>query len=259
MLKTIATAIVLILIASLISGCSSTRVVPDEETLGTSRAGAPDAQQPAKAPALILGPEDSFRIEVWRQKNMAREIRADRDGTIHLPLVGTVSVAGQNLNWLRWELTERYRQYYNDPEVLVELLDSPLQKAYILGEVANPGAYKITGTTSVLQLVAIAGGFTDDVDLDSVVLVRGDIDVPRVVPLDLEAAIEKGDLTEDWYLMRGDIVYVNRSPISDIELFARRLANIISPVVMAERALILGAIVPDAVLHGDVETRLTID
>jgi polysaccharide export outer membrane protein len=259
MIKTTAAATLLIACLILIAGCSSTRVVPEGEGLGTPRIGIPEPHQPARAPALILGPEDLFRVEVWRQDNVTREVRADRDGTVHLPLVGTVSVAGQNLNWLRWELTERYRQYFNDPEVLVELLDSPLQKAYILGEVANPGAYKIAGDTSVLKLIAMAGGFTEDVDLGSVVLVRGDISVPRIIPLDLKAAIEEGDLTQDWYLLRGDIVYVNRSPISDWELFGRRLTTILSPIVQTERALVLGAMVPDAVIHGQVDTRVTID
>jgi polysaccharide export outer membrane protein len=243
----------------LLTDCGSTRMVPEEETLGTPREAVPEPSQPTRAPPIIYGPEDLFRIEVWRMEDMTREVRADRDGTISLPLVGSVNVAGQNKNWLVWELTERYRKYYNDPDVLVELLDSPNQKAYVLGEVNNPGAYKITGTTSVLQAISMAGGFTDDVDLDAVVLVRGDIAVPRVIPLNLRDAIEKGDLTQDWYLLRGDIVYVNKTKIADLELFARRLATILSPVVQLERALILGAIVPDAVLHGNVATRVTID
>ncbi len=243
-----------------LTDCGSTRVTSADDPLyGAPRSGRAEPSQPAKAPPLILGPEDLINVEIWRQDDMKRDLRADRQGDIYLPLAGRVNIAGQNLGWLRFELTERLKKYYKDPQVMVNLVESPLQKAFILGEVTRPGSYRITAATSVMQLISEAGGFTDDAELDSVLLIRGNIEMGRVISLDIRAVVEEADLSQDWYLLRGDIVYVNRTAIADVELFARRLATIISPALMSERTLIFGSMVPDAVLHGDVDTRVTIN
>jgi polysaccharide export outer membrane protein len=243
---------------SFLPACISSHVGPDDEVIATPRGGVPEPVAPANAPPLILGPDDLLHVEVWNREEINRDIRADRDGIIHLPLVGRLNIAGQNLDWVRWELTQRLSNYYNDPEILVSLMESPLQKAFVLGEVNKPGDYPIFGTTTALQLIAEAGGFTNDAARGSVILVRGDISEPRVMRLDLKAALN-GDLREDSYLLRGDIVYVNRTTIADVEDFARSLTTILAPIHLMERILILGALVPDAVLHGDVETRLTVE
>ncbi len=260
-MRTIMKPIILAAIISILplfGACLSSHVGPDEEVYATARSGLPEPYQPATAPPLILGPEDVLNVEIWRQEDLNRQVTADRQGNIHLPLIGRLNIAGQNLDWVRFTLADRFERYYNEPDVLVSLVESPLQKAFVLGEVTKPGSYKITGTTTALELITEAGGFGDDADKGSVVLIRGHLDTPRIIPLDLEAALN-GDLREDWYLLRGDIVYVNRTLIADIEQFARRITNIITAPYLFERSLILGAAVPDAVLHGDVTTRISID
>jgi len=260
-MKTLTQSIILAALISLtvtLLSCVSSHVGPEEEEYATTRSGLPEPYQPATAPPLILGPEDVLNVEIWRQDDINREVTADRQGNIHLPLIGRLNIAGQNLDWVRFTLADRFEKYYNEPDVLVSLKESPLQKAFVLGEVAQPGSYKITGTTTVLELITEAGGFSDDADKGAVVLIRGHIDTPRIIPLDLEAALN-GDLRSDWYLLRGDIVYVNRTLIADIEQFARRITNIITAPYLFERSLIIGAAVPDAVLHGDVTTRISID
>jgi len=248
----------ILLILSMLNACSSLQVGPEEATFATPRSSIPEPPQPAPTPPLILGPQDVLRVEVWRQDDVSRQVTVDRQGDINLPLVGRISVAGQNLDWLLLSLGENFSKYYTEPQVMVELLESPLQKAFILGEVKKPGSYGITGSSTVLQLLAEAGDVTGDADLTAVVLIRGDIQNPMIIPVDLKAALN-GDLSQDWYLLRGDIVYVNRSKIASIEAFARRITAIIDPIHAVERAFILGAMVPDAALHGQVNTRVTID
>lgn len=237
------------------TGCSS--VGPDGEESAEPRNEIADRTKPLRTPLLFLGPEDIIRVRIWPQKDLDRTVRTDRQGYINLPLAGRVNVAGQNLDWLRYVLFERYGKYYNDFDIMVDLIESPLQKAFVLGEVNMPGSYPISGATSVLDLISQAKGFTGDADLDSVVLVRGDINVPRVIPVDLEAALD-GDLSQDYCLVRGDIVYVNRTFIADLEDFGARLVRIILPVYQTQRALIMGAMVPDAVMHGETRTKMTI-
>ena len=250
----------LVLVAALvpvcIAACSSisSEVGPDEGEVVVSL-------EPREAPPpqeLVLGPQDLLRIGVWRQDDLGREIRVDSTGSIFLPLVGEVPLAGLTPSLLRSALTERYSAFVRDPQVSVDLLESPNQKVFVLGEVQKPGSYPISSASTALQIVSEAGGFTRDADLESVVLVRGSLDTPVVQRLNLKEALS-GHFNQDVYLMRGDIVYVNREYIADLERFAQRLANILEPVVKTERALLLGAIVPDAVLHGNVQTRVTID
>lgn len=244
----------------LFSSCSaihdffSSEVGPEE---GEAVVGL-EGRESLVPPELILGPEDTLNVEVWRQDDLTRQVRVNRRGAIYLPLVGEIPLAGLTPSQLRDDLTERFKEYIRNPQVSVDLLESPNQKAFILGEVTRPGSFDINGLTSVLQVVAEAGGFTGDANLRSVVLVRGHLENPIIQRIDLEAALS-GQFSQDLYLMRGDIVYVNRTFIADIENFAVRLTNIINPIHLAERTIILGSMVPDAFIHGDTSTRLTIN
>jgi len=232
----------------------SSEVGPDQDEAIVGMEG----RETLAPPELILGPEDTLKVAVWRQPDLSSEVRVDRRGKITLPLVGEVELAGLSSSQLRDDLTERFKEYIRNPQVTVDVLESPNQKAFVLGEVSRPGSFDINGLTSVIQVVAEAGGFTNDANRASVGLVRGHIENPIIHRLDLEAAMS-GQFNQDLYLMRGDIVYVNRTFIADVEDFAIRITNIINPIHLAERVVILGAMVPDAFLHGETSSRVTVN
>jgi protein involved in polysaccharide export with SLBB domain len=94
----------------------------------------------------------------------------------------------------------------------------------VFGEVRQPGAYSFTGTTMpTLDLIAAAGGPTVFALLDQARIIRGDITKPEVISVDLKQLVETGDQSQNIPLMDGDIVYVSRTAIGDVDLFVQRM------------------------------------
>jgi protein involved in polysaccharide export with SLBB domain len=89
-------------------------------------------------------------------------------------------------------------------------------QVYIFGQVKNPGAYSITEGASVLQLVGMAGGYSDFAVLESTNVIRGDLANPQIIPVNLEALLEKGDFSANLTLAANDIVYIPKSFIANV-------------------------------------------
>ena len=106
-----------------------------------------------------LGSGDRVRIMIYREDDLSGEFEVDGSGAISLPLVGEVKAAGLNLREFEETVADAYRDgYLVDPRVSVEVLN--YRPFYILGEVKNPGKYPYVSGITVLNAVAMAGGFT---------------------------------------------------------------------------------------------------
>jgi polysaccharide export outer membrane protein len=115
-------------------------------------------------------------------------------------------------------------------------------KVYVLGEVRDPGVYEVRETTTVIQAVAMAGGFTNDAKRESVLMASGDLQKPILHKLDMRAALSEGLFAENNLpVQRGDIIYVPTVTIANVELFFQRIFTLLRPVVEGERAIIFGA------------------
>lgn len=90
------------------------------------------------------------------------------------------------------------------------------RQVYIFGEVKEPGVYSIKKSLSVLQLIGMAGGYTESAVLESTNIIRGDMDNPEIISMNFENLLEKGDLTENLMLEANDIVYVPKSFVSNV-------------------------------------------
>ena len=212
---------------------------------------APDPVAPPNPPAevepavpqltlsrFMLGPGDEVEVRVWRQNDLNADCRVSPLGTITLPLVGNVQASGRNIVDVQDEITRSLATYYVEPRVTVGVKTLRSMKIYVLGEVQQPGIFTLEEPISMVQAVAMAGGFTIDARRDSVLLARGDLNNPQLRKLNLEAALERGNFGDNTDVFRGDIIYVPASTIANVERFFNRLQNIIRPFVDAERALI---------------------
>lgn len=110
--------------------------------------------------AYQIGPEDVLSISVWKTPDLTQEETVRPDGRIGLKLIGEIPAAGMTIATLRQFLTEKYRDFVPEAEVSVSLKEMNSFKVYLLGKVTKPGEYRVKSQLTVLQALAMAGGFT---------------------------------------------------------------------------------------------------
>jgi polysaccharide biosynthesis/export protein len=115
----------------------------------------------AHASTFVIGADDVLAISVWKEPDISRSIVVRSDGKISLPLAGEIVAAGRTPLQLEQEITARLKNFITDPEVTVIVQQINSQKYNILGQVAKPGTYSLTGTTTIVDAIAGAGGFRD--------------------------------------------------------------------------------------------------
>jgi polysaccharide export outer membrane protein len=121
-----------------------------------------EGQRPARSDSsYVIGAEDVLAISVWKEPEISRSVPVRSDGKISLPLVGELTAGGQTPLQLEQEITKRLQSYISEPEVTVMVQESKSQKINILGMVVRPGSYLLTGSATVLDAIAMAGGFKD--------------------------------------------------------------------------------------------------
>lgn len=126
---------------------------------------------PAPSGATTLGPGDRVRVSVFGDDRMTTETEIDSTGEIAVPLVGRVRAEGMTAAEVETALTGRLRrEVINDPRVTVQAVK--LRQVYVMGEVQKPGGYDFGGPLTVLDAVALAGGFTYRANTDRITVRR---------------------------------------------------------------------------------------
>lgn len=131
---------------------------------------------PAPAAALdaayVLGAGDKLRLIVYGEPDLSGEFDVTGTGKVSLPLIGQVQAAGLTLDQFEKEVSDKLSQgYLTSPKVSAEVLN--YRPFYIIGEVDKPGQYPYTSDMTVLNAVAVAGGFTYRANTDTVYITRG--------------------------------------------------------------------------------------
>ncbi|NLE37341.1 MAG: hypothetical protein GX621_04885 [Pirellulaceae bacterium] len=150
------------------------------------------------------------------QGGQNRFARVTPDGTISLPAVGVVQAQGLTLQELRAELREAYRREVEGIEVIPVLVQRAPRYVYVLGEVAAPGRYELTGPTTVIQAIAMAGSWNVGAHLRQVVVLRRGEDWRLMATmLNLHPPLygKQPCPPDEIWLSDSDIVIVPKSPI----------------------------------------------
>jgi polysaccharide biosynthesis/export protein len=150
-----------------------------------SNVADPPAQPPAEASTgtvspvgrshvdnFVIGDGDMLAISVWKEENLSKSIPVRSDGKISLPLVGEIQASGRTPLQLEGDISDRLKNYITAPEVTVIVQEIHSRSFNILGQVAKPGSYPLTLTTTVMDAIAIAGGFKDFAKQKSVYVLR---------------------------------------------------------------------------------------
>ena len=194
---------------------------------------------------FILGVGDEVEIMVYRHDDLSRKIRIPPAGKNTLPLIGEIQTKGVSIHQLSKKIKEGFDVYIENPQVTVEIASYKGQKIFVLGEVNNPGVYQFDPPTTVLEAVSKAGGFTLDGKDNSVVLIRGGTSNPEIKKLDLESALDKGEVSQNMCLQTGDVVFVPRTFIANVDRFFSHFEKIIRPIMLMEQAIIMAPRVED--------------
>ena len=119
-----------------------------------------------------IGTDDILTISVWKEPDLSRDVPVRSDGKISLPLVGELQAAGQTPSQLEQDITAGLRNYITEPQVTVIVRQNNSEKFNVLGQVGKPGSYPYFSGTTVVDAIAVAGGFRDFAKRKSVYVVR---------------------------------------------------------------------------------------
>jgi polysaccharide export outer membrane protein len=153
-----------------------------------------------------IGREDVLDIAVWRDADLSRTLPVRPDGYVSMPMTGDVLAAGKTPTELAEEIKERLRPYVQEPRVTVIIREVNSSRIFVTGEVTNPGAYPLRGRVSLIQAIALAGGFTDFANSDGIVVIRTD-DKGGQIPVRYSDLISP-DGGQDVILRPGDTIVV---------------------------------------------------
>jgi polysaccharide export outer membrane protein len=179
--------------------------LPASGQAGAKPNAKPDARPAAQAsdPAARLGAGDAIRVTVFHQPDLTTETRISERGTIAMPLIGEVKVAGLSQSQAAAQIAGHLKkgQYLKHPQVSVALTTLRSRQVSVLGLVARPGRYPLDDTSSRLtDVIAAAGGIAPG-GSETVTVLRGGKQQQVAV------------LSKSFSLKSGDTVYVDRAPV----------------------------------------------
>jgi polysaccharide export outer membrane protein len=179
-------------------------------------AGLPSAPAfaQAQAPEYVVGPQDVLAVTVTNEPTLTGKFTVVGDGTVTYPLLGSVKVGGMSLRAVERELTTRLSEgYLERPLVSVALDQFGSQRVLVIGEVRQAGSYPLSGPTTLLEILLKAGAPTAAAGTEALI-VRGRAESrsssSNVLRANLDA-LQRGDLSQDFTLRPGDMVFVPRA------------------------------------------------
>lgn len=194
-------AVLTLLVLSLASGLKGQGAKP------TSTAELrPPAAPPSASDGYRIGQEDVLDISVWGQAELTRTVQVRPDGKISLPLVNDVQAATLTPMELRAVLAKGLLEsdFIRNPEVSVMVREVNSLKVSVIGQVRTSGRFTLRSRMTILDALAMAGGFTDFARKDEIRLQRRD----SVVSIPFDKLVDRADIRANLELQAGDIIIV---------------------------------------------------
>jgi polysaccharide export outer membrane protein len=168
----------------------------------------PAPPAPVMSEEYRLGPGDKLRIEVYKDPQLSQSVQVRPDGKITLPLIGDIEANGHTPIEMRDTITTSLKEYVTNPTVTVIVVEALASKVYVMGEVTHPGTMELHGPTTILQALAMAGGFKEFANTKDVKVLRpnGDRGGVETIKFNYKNVIN-GD-ARPFYLRSGDTVVV---------------------------------------------------
>ena len=157
----------------------------------------------------VIGPLDVVSISVWRESELSRVEPVRPDGKISLPLVGEIRASGMTPRMLQSLIAKELEDYIHKPAVTVIVTEVNSHKFNIIGQVQRPGAYALSPHMTVLDAMAVAGGFRDFAKVRKIYVLRRSPDGSSVrIPFDYKEALKGIGSYLNLEILPGDTVVV---------------------------------------------------
>lgn len=158
--------------------------------------------------SYVIGPEDVLYIHVWKEEALSRTVPVRTDGNISLPLVRDIRAAGLTPLQLEAAITERLKAFYENSTVSVTVMEINSIKVYVDGQVKTPGIYRLRSETSLLQIIPMAGGFTEWANKKKILVIRKENGKEKRFTVNYKKVMKGADPGSNVILKPGDTIIV---------------------------------------------------
>jgi polysaccharide biosynthesis/export protein len=189
------------------SDAKGAHVAPGTGTEVTNRGASQTSRLTASSSQYTIGVADILRVNVWKNTDLSQTVTVAPDGFVSLPLLGNVNVAGLSTDQLGTLLTGKYASYVVTPQVTVSVVDIRSRAVFVMGQVGKAGSYPLLAPTTVLQLIAQAGGLTPFAKRKNIYVLRASMGQSQKIPFNYVKVIH-GDTRANIVLEPGDTVIV---------------------------------------------------
>jgi|GEM_PF-951244 len=156
----------------------------------------------------VIGSGDVLEIFVWRNEQLSREVVVRPDGKISLPLLQDAQAEGLTVPWLKEEITRRFGEYLENPRVTVIVKQIGSYRVSVLGRVMRPGVYPITGETTLVEAISMAGGFTEWANKRKITVITTEGGEETKLTVNYKKIASGKDPSQNIVLKRGDTIIV---------------------------------------------------
>jgi polysaccharide export outer membrane protein len=153
----------------------------------------------------IVGPGDSFQIQLLGKVNQSYQLNVNRDGSINFPELGPMAVSSLKYSEAKDLIQHKVSQQMIGVRAVISLADLRSIRIFILGEAFKPGSYTVSSLSTMTNAIFVSGGITEIGSLRNIQLKRqGKV----ITTLDLYALLQNGDTSNDSRLLPGDVIYI---------------------------------------------------
>lgn len=185
---------------------------PAPESGSPSASPAPVPQTGATLPLsseYVIGPGDVLQVTVWKNETLSRLLPVRPDGKISMPLLHDIQAAGLTAMQLRDKIAKALAEFLPNPEVAVSVNEVHSMRISVLGEVQKPGVLELRGATTILEAIAMAGGFRDFASPSKITVIRTDAKgETKRLRFNYNRAVGNAGDEQNLQLKPGDVVVV---------------------------------------------------
>lgn len=167
----------------------------------------PPSSTAGSDPTYVIGADDQLRVFVWKEPDLSGTLPVRSDGEISLPLVNDITAAGLTPMQLAASITQKLKQYVDDPRVTVAVTQMNHQRVYMVGEVLRHGPLGLTPGMTVLQALATSG-VTQFASIKKIYVLRSTNGVQKRFPVNYKRLIKGQNMGQNIVLVPGDTIVV---------------------------------------------------
>jgi len=175
---------------------------------GGSEPRLPVGEIAADSDQYVIGPEDVLLIHVWREETLTRQVTVRIDGKISHPLIDEIQAAGLTPLQLKKAVIATIEKFVDDPVVSIIVVEANSFKVFVSGQVRSQGIFRLRKETTILELIPMAGGFTDWADQKKIMIIRKEDGKEKRITVNYKKLVKGDKGAANIVLKAGDIIIV---------------------------------------------------